>query len=146
MNGRGCHRVKLFALLLLPFALGALGACTTKATTDTTSDGVTNFLSSTTGRSWFTEDGLVLRDQKVQAFVHVNFDDLKQEVALGKGEYLTSFGQLLGVPARQQEDFASWVQARYPRIIPSERTTPGEFLAALDRERSNRMGSSPAAN
>ena len=143
MNGRGGHLVKLFALLLLPFALGA---CTTKASTDTTSDGLTNFLSSTSGRSWFTEDGLVQQDQKLQAFVHVNFDDLKQEVALGDGEYLTSFGQLLGVQAQQQEDFSSWVQARYPRIIRSERTTPGEFLAALDREWSNRTAQSPTAN
>ena len=44
---------------------------------------INNFLSSTSGRSWFTEDGLVKEDQKVNAFMAFNFENLKQDMAHG---------------------------------------------------------------
>ena len=51
---------------------------------------INNILSSTSGRSWFTEDGLVKTDQKVNAFMAFNFENLKQDMARGQGEYLDS--------------------------------------------------------
>lgn len=100
-------------LLLMVFSFSG---CTLKATLDTTSDGVTNFLSSTTGKSWWTEDGLVKNGEHARAFVATNYDNLLQEIAKGEGEYLQAFGTVLGVPAHQQAPFQRLVQARYPTL------------------------------
>ena len=51
-------------------------ACTIKATTDTNTDGTTEFLSSTTGKTWLSEDGLVKNGHHAQAFVIGNYDNL----------------------------------------------------------------------
>jgi len=126
-------RAALLLLSALPLTL-TLSSCTTKATLDTTSDGLTNFLSSTTGRSWFTEDGLVRPEHKVTAFVSYNFDNLKQDMAQGQGEYLASLGTLLGVQQDRQAEFFILAREKYPILVKSDRTTPGEMLAALSQE------------
>jgi hypothetical protein len=45
---------------------------------------ISNFLSSTSGQSWFTEDGLIKTDHRVQAFMAFNFENIKQDMAKGK--------------------------------------------------------------
>lgn len=90
--------------------------CTLKATLDTTTDGVTNFLSSTTGKSWWTEDGIVKNGEQARAFVAMNSDNLLQEMAKGQGEYLHAFGTILGVLPHQQVSFQQLVQAHYPAL------------------------------
>ena len=94
-------RAALLLLLILPLTL-TLSSCTLKATLDTTSDGLTNFLSSTTPGAWFTSEGLVKDQHKVTAFTTLNFQNLKEDMARGQGEYLTSLGTLIGVPADSQ--------------------------------------------
>lgn len=100
-------------LLLMVFSFSG---CTLKATLDTTSEGVTNFLSSTSGKSWWTEDGLVKNGEHARVFVATNYDNLIQEIAKGEGEYLQAFGTILGVPVHQQAPFQRLVQARYPML------------------------------
>lgn len=114
----------------------SLSGCTLKASTETSTDGVTNFLSSTSGKSWFTEDGLIQQNRKASAFVAMNFENLKQNMAQGRGEYLSSLGRLLGVPRDHHREFSTLAREKYPVLIPSDRTTPGEMLAALAREMS----------
>src|SRR5438105_1490188 len=133
--------------LPLPLASAALfvlslASCTLKATLDTTSDGLTNFLSSTTPGAWFTSEGLVKDQHKVTAFTTLNFQNLKEDMARGQGEYLISLGTLIGVPADYQAEFSALAQAKYPSLVSSDRTTPGEMLAALSRE----LSSSPILN
>lgn len=126
----------LRVLSVVALALG-LTACTLKATLDTTSDGTTNFLSSTTPGAWFTSEGLVKDQYKVTAFTTLNFQNLKEDMARGQGEYLTSLGILIGVPADYQAEFFALAQAKYPFMVSSDRTTPAEMLAALNRELSD---------
>lgn len=123
------------SLIIPAVALGlVLSSCTLKATFDTTSDGITNFLSSTTPGAWFTSEGLVKDEYKVTAFTTLNFQNLKEDMARGKGEYLASLGTLIGVPADYRAEFFALAQARYPFLVSSDRTTPGEMLALLSRE------------
>ncbi len=94
-------------VILLTFGLVTLlqGGCTLKATLDTTSDTLSNFFSSTSGRSWLTEDGLVRDDIKTEVFVAANWSNLQQDIARSGGEYLASFEHLLGVPVSQRASF-----------------------------------------
>jgi hypothetical protein len=87
--------------------------CTIKATLDITTDGTTEYLSSTTGKSWWTEDGLVKRGEQVRAFVGTNYNNLLQEMAQGQREYLYAFVTILGISSHQEPLFQRLVQAPY---------------------------------
>jgi hypothetical protein len=120
---------RALGLLSVTAFLVTLTACTTKLTpnpTDTTS--------STTPGAFFTQDGLLKDDQKVNAFVAFNFENLKDEMARGQGEYLTSLGTLLGVREARHADFLALAREKYPVLVPSEQTTPDQLVAALARE------------
>jgi len=117
--------IPLYLFPVVAFVL-ALSSCTSDNTTDT--------LSTTTPGLWFTGEGLVKDDQKVNAFAALNFENLKQDMAQGRGEYLASLGTLLGVPRDHQAEFFALTQEKYPILVRSDRTTPGEMLAALNRE------------
>ena len=103
-------------ILFLPIWAGALcliflttTACSIKFSTD----GTTDFLSSTTGKTWWTEDGLVKQGEHARVFVFENYDNLLSNIAQGDGEYLISFGQLLDIPFEHQEVFANRLQLHY---------------------------------
>ena len=111
-NVRSIH---MLAVVMLCLVAGSSG-CTIKATLETTTDGTTEFLSSTTGKSWWTEDGLVKNGEQARAFVFNNYDNLLQNMAQGDGEYLFAFGTVLGVPFIQQNLFQRSVQAQYTAL------------------------------
>jgi hypothetical protein len=91
---------------------------------------VNDILSSTSGRSWFTEDGLVKADQKVNAFMTLNFENIKRDMARGHGEYLTSLSTVMGIPQDYQASFFAHAQSRYPFVMEHQ-STPQEVLALL---------------
>ncbi|MGH7166007.1 MAG: DUF3015 family protein [Nitrospiraceae bacterium] len=124
------------AILLFPVvALAcALSGCTLKGTAKAITDPTTDIISSTSGKSWFTEEGLVKDEYKAIAFVDFNLENLKQDAARGQGEYLLSLGTLLGVKPDDQPRFVAFTQAQYAILFPSDRTIPGETLAVLTRE------------
>jgi Protein of unknown function (DUF3015) len=101
----------------------ALSACSVTET-------VKDILSSTTPGDWFTADGLLKPDQKVNAFVALNFENLKQDMAQGHGEYLTSLSTLLGVPQDRQASFFAHAQSRYP-LVREHQSSPQEVIALL---------------
>ena len=88
----------------------------------------------TSGTSGCTNDGFVKNDKKVDVFASVNFENLKEEMAQGQGEYLTSLASLLGVSDKHQPDFFALTQERYESLYKTESTTSGEMLVALNHE------------
>ena len=121
-------RLPLSLLFLTVIFQLVLSACTSP--TGTTKD-MFDMTSSSTGRTWFTEDGIVKDDYKVLTFTKLNFTVLKHNMAQGEGEYLTSLGALLGVPPERRATFASLTQAEYPVLVRSDRATPAEMLDSL---------------
>ncbi|MFZ1746372.1 MAG: DUF3015 family protein [Nitrospirales bacterium] len=99
------------------FLLGISSGCTIKATLDTTTDATSEFLSSTSGKSWWTEDGLVKHGEHARAFVVTNHDTLLQEIAQGHGEYVQAFGTILGVSSHHQAHFQELIQNKYPVLV-----------------------------
>lgn len=125
---RTTTRLPLSLLLLTAISQLVLSACTSP--TGTTKD-TFDMTSSSTGRTWFTEDGIVKDDYKVLTFTTLNFTVLKQNMAQGEGEYLASLGALLGVPPERRVSFASLAQAQYAVLVRSDRATPAEMLDSM---------------
>jgi len=122
----------LFGLFTIAVLALAVSACTFKGTTNQTTDTTSNITGTTSGKSWF-EGGLAKKGQEVNAFADLNFDNLKQDMAKGRGEYLASLGSLMGVAPARQDEFFALTQTHYTTLVRSERTTPAEMLVALNQ-------------
>ena len=121
MNTRGARvSLTLFALL------GSVLFSTACTVTDTVKD----ILSSTTPGDWY-HDGLLKEEYKALAFAAVNRENLLQDMARGRGEYLESMGKLLGVPPSHEQEFFGLAQRRVGELTLSERPKPGEIVTAL---------------
>lgn len=93
----------------------------------------TDTISSTTGKTWWNEDGLLRSELKPAAFVTFNQENLRRDMAAGRGEYLASMSELLGVPADRQPAFFSAVQQRAAEESDATWSKPDLFLAALEQ-------------
>ena len=100
------------------------------STACTVTNTVTDFLSSTTPGDWY-QDGLIKEEYKALVFTKLNFENLKQDTAAGRGEYLASLSELLGVPESLQEEFFSIAQGRAQDLLQFEQLRPEDFLTAL---------------
>ena len=103
--------------------LFSLSACSVTET-------ISNFLSSTSGKSWFTEDGLIKTDHRVQAFMAFNFENIKHDMAKGQGEYLDSLSTLMEIPPDRRASFYAHAQSRYPFVVEYQ-SSPLETLVQL---------------
>ena len=124
-------RTRLSTLICMTALMIFAAGCTLKGTTNEITDTTSNVTGSTSGRTWFTEEGLVQPDFKVTAFVALNAENLRHDMASGQGEYLSSVGSLLNVPAAQQAEFFALIQARYPAFAVMDFTAPQQVVAAL---------------
>ncbi len=107
--------------------LGATG-CTIKSTVKQITDTTSNVTGTTSGSAWWNEDGQIKPDFKATAFVTLNQENLRQDLAAGRGEYLTSVSRLLNIPEERQPVFFSTVQAGYVETVDQD---PAALLALL---------------
>ena len=101
--------------------LGITG-CTLKATINQTTDTTSNITGTTSGAAWWSEDGQIKPDFKTTAFVSFNHENLRQDLAAGRGEYLASISRLLRVPEDRQPAFFSAAQASYTQMADRDST------------------------
>ena len=106
----------LTTLAVITLGLNLAACNTTKATIDTT----VNFFSSTTPNDLFTLDGLVKQDQKINLFAGVAYENLRQEAAVGSGQYVTSLAALYGVPAAKHAAFGKVLQERHAELFAAD--------------------------
>lgn len=123
----------------LGFCIGAVGlmlaACnTTKATVDTT----VNFFSSTSPNELFTSDGMVRKEQKINLFAGVAYENLRQEAATGSGQYVSALAALYDIPVSRQEHFGQVLQREHAVLfatdLQEDRGAHLRMIAALNRE------------
>ena len=88
----------------------------------------------TSGTSGCKSDGFVMEERKVDMFVEANFDNLRNEMAAGKGEYLDSLATLMEVPSSEKNDFFVLTQRKYDKLFESPSTTPQQLVVALNTE------------
>ena len=116
------RRITLWTLLLacntvlMLFASG----CTLKATINETTDTTSNVTGTTSGRTWFTEDGVLHPEYKLTAFITLNQMNVEQDLARGQGECVTSLGTLLGLSDDQQTTFHAKAQGAFATLMTSD--------------------------
>jgi hypothetical protein len=114
---------------LMLFAVGCTIKGTIKETTDTTS----NVTVTTSGRTWFSEDGLLHPEHKLTAFMAFNQTNVEQDLARGQGEYVTSLGTLLGLSDDQQAVFHAKAQGAFETLMTSDHEARLQQLRMLAR-------------
>jgi hypothetical protein len=97
------------------------------STTETVSD----ILSSTTPSDWYGRDGLPKAEHKVDVFVAINMENLKVDLARGQGEYLEGLSVLLAVASDRRQEFSMLVQKEYRLLANHNRDALTTALIAL---------------
>jgi len=101
-----------------------LGA-TTNGTFGTQTFGISS------GTSGCTEDGAVKVARAAEVYADVNFDSLRREMAVGRGEFVETFASLLGATEANRQALLALFQSEYAELFPSASTTTSDFLSVL---------------
>ena len=107
--------------------------CTLKSTVKQTTDTTSNVTGTTSGRTWFNEDGLLNPEHKLTAFTVLNQTNMEQDLARGQGEYVTSLGTLLRLPNDQQAAFHAKAQGAFETLMTSDHEARLQQLRTLAR-------------
>lgn len=113
----------VYFLAVLGLAMLPATGCTLKGTINQITDTTSNVTGTTSGAAWWNEDGQIKPGFKAAAFAAANSRNLEQDIAAGRGEYLTSMSVLIGVPENRRPAFFSTAQAKYAEAVSDQQTT-----------------------
>ena len=119
------------SVLVIFSLLSVLTGCTITGTIEEILDTTSNVTVSTSGRTWWNEDGLVKSEYKALAFAAYNQANLDQDIAKGRGEYLASLSALLGVSENERAAFAAGAQTRFQSLIAVDDASRVQHLRTL---------------
>lgn len=97
-----------------------------QATTNGTSGNQTFGI--TSGTSNCQKPSKIVQNEKLIHFVQANMDNLAQDIAMGKGESLDTFAEMLGVAPGQNAAFNAKLQANFSKIFTSENVVLAEVV------------------
>ena len=126
-------RTRLSSLICMTALVLFASGCTLKGTTKETTDTTSNVTGTTSGRTWFTEDGLLHPEHKLTAFLALNQTNVEQDLARGQGEYVASLGTLLGLSNDQQAVFHAKAQGAFETLMTSDDEARLQQLRTLAR-------------
>jgi hypothetical protein len=95
LSGKGYPRTSTEMSLSIPSASNEI------------SDTTKNTTVSTSGRTGFTEDGVIRPGQHAEAFVALNRENLQTDFARGNGEYQALLARLIGIDGVSQSLFST---------------------------------------
>ena len=79
--------------------------------------------------------GVVQENQKARLFTAVAYENIEQDIARGKGEYLTSLAVLLKIPSGKKDEFMVRSQSNYSILFVPDLRTAEKLLATLNSKR-----------
>lgn len=83
----------------------------------------------TSGTSNCSSSGIVMNDKQIEYFVEVNQEDLKREMAQGRGEKLSTLAALHGCSNDAAvAAFGAKAQSSFEKIVPSSSTTAVDLV------------------
>jgi DUF3015 family protein len=74
----------------------------------------------TSGTSECAQPSKFAKNDRLNEFVVANMDNLAKEIAMGKGETLEAFAELLQIPTKDRPEFYQKLQANFAKIYTSE--------------------------
>ena len=74
----------------------------------------------TSGTSECKQPSKFAKNDRLNEFMAANIDNLAKEIAMGRGETLEAFAELLQVPANERPEFYQKLQANFAKIFTSE--------------------------
>jgi hypothetical protein len=74
----------------------------------------------------------VTADAELRKFAAGNIDRLSLDMARGSGESLDALADLIGLEQSDRAAFTELTRSNFATLFPSDRTTSGEMLDALD--------------
>jgi len=69
-----------------------------------------------------------VRNDELMHFVQANMDNLAKDIAMGRGETLDTFAELLGVNPAENAAFSANLQANFDKIFPSEKVVLADVI------------------
>ena len=85
-------------------------------------------LGMTFGTSNCTKHKIVQTEKESLYFVTMNYFELKNEIAMGGGEFLSGFAQTMGCPASAQSRLNSELQKNFSTVVPRGAVKPESML------------------
>lgn len=95
---------------------------TTNGSTGTQTFGISS------GTSECQQPANIAQNEKLNHFVRANMDNLAKEIAIGKGETLDTFVEMLGVGAAEGDAFKANLQANFGNIFTSDKIVMAEVI------------------
>jgi hypothetical protein len=89
-----------------------------QATTNGTSGNQTFGI--TTGTSECDQPSTFVKNDRLNEFVVANMDNLAKDIAMGRGETLEAFAELLQIPTEKRAEFYQKMQTNFAKIFTSE--------------------------
>ncbi len=89
-----------------------------QATTNSTSGNQT--FGVTTGTSECDQPSAFVKNDRLNEFVVANMDNLAKDIAMGRGETLEAFAELLQIPVEKRAEFYQKLQTNFAKIFTSE--------------------------
>ncbi|MGE5172436.1 MAG: DUF3015 family protein [Betaproteobacteria bacterium] len=74
----------------------------------------------TSGTSECKQPSKFAKNDRLNEFVLANMDTLAKEIAMGKGETLEAFAELLQIPSEKRPEFYQKLQSNFAKIFTSE--------------------------
>lgn len=85
----------------------------------------------TSGTSECEKPAKFVKNERVNEFVVANMDNLARDIAMGKGETLEAFADLLQVPADARAEFYHRLQSSFAKIFSSENVVLANVLDSV---------------
>lgn len=127
--------IALVAIILFSISLLSSCAVTTESTEassetfENTSDASTELTSSTSERD--EEEKQAVR---VLRFVKANFSRIRSDMAVGKGEYLTTLAVLLRIDDAKSQEFYQLSKNNFNHLFVSDETSAEQLVANLHKQ------------
>ncbi len=74
----------------------------------------------TTGTSECDQPSTFVKNDRLNEFVVANMDNLAKDIAMGRGETLEAFAELLQIPTEKRAEFNQKMQTNFAKIFTSE--------------------------
>ncbi len=85
----------------------------------------------TTGTSGCSQHSIVKREMMPVFYAEANLPELRHEMALGQGEYLATFAEVLGCTPAAQKQFMQWSKTAYAQTFAQQQMDAAQMLKNL---------------